>query len=436
MQDYLIWKGWSKYMTENLTKHDSTNHIVIDTNIFIENLEGLKDRVDKISGDSAEETFVVITTVLEELDNLKMSKNEDVAYRARRALNYIEDYEDCFEFYVSENEDITKADNIILDFCKVNNYCIATYDRAMRIKSHVRDIDVINIGKKDRFEHFKGYTVVEIDMEDEEEQRFYASLYESPEQNKHDLYVNEYLIIRDKSSEKYDKDGEFIGYSTTDILRWNGSRLVGLKTPHKSVISPLNDLQRCALDLLYNQDIPIKIIAGAYGSGKTKLSVAVGHHLVEEKDLYSKLVFVRNHDMDNGADSIGALPGTLQDKTDLYFHPLTQHLPMGDFHAEKMEREGKLEKHVTCLIKGLSISGFMINDESGDLTIKDIKRVGSRIQDGCVVFCGDWEQSEGKYMKNNGLLHLINHTKDEPLTGVVVLDRDVRSPGSRVFASL
>lgn len=415
---------------------ETKEYVVIDTNIFIENLEGLRDLIEKKSEDCSCEAFVIITTVLEELDNLKMSKNDDVAYRARRSLAYIEDYEHCFEFEVSENENIAKPDNIILDFCKRSGYTIATYDRAMRIKAAVHGIKTMDVGKKDRFEHYKGYTIIEIDMDDEDEQRFYASIYESPEQNKLDLYVNEYLIIRDKSAEKYDKNGEFVGFTTIDIRRWDGKNFVGLKTPPKNVISPLNDLQKCALDLLYNQDIPVKIIAGTYGSGKTKLSVAVGYHLVEEKGLYSKLIFVRNHDMDNGADSIGALPGTLQDKTDLYFNPLTQHLPMGEFHAEKMEREGKLEKHVTCLIKGLSISGFMISDESGDLTIKEIQRVGSRIQDGCVVFCGDWKQSEGKYVKNNGLLHLINHTKDNKLVGAVVLDLDVRSDASKVFADL
>lgn len=39
-------------------------------------------------------------------------------------------------------------------------------------------------------------------------------------------------------------------------------------------------------------------------------------------------------------------------------------------------------------------------------------------------------------MANNGMTQFIEQTKDESLVGVVVLDLDVRSEASRVFADL
>ena len=53
-----------------------------------------------------------------------------------------------------------------------------------------------------------------------------------------------------------------------------------------------------------------------------------------------------------------------------------------------------------------------------------------------VLFTGDWKQSENKYKQDNGLLKLIESGKGNPLVGIVVLDEDVRSASSKVFADL
>ena len=75
--------------------------------------------------------------------------------------------------------------------------------------------------------------------------------------------------------------------------------------------------------------------------------------------------------------------------------------------------------------------------EAEDSSLKQIKQIGSRIdKDGCICVVGDWKQTSGKYLADNGMVQLIEQTKDESLVGVVVLDLDVRSEASKVFAEL
>lgn len=63
--------------------------------------------------------------------------------------------------------------------------------------------------------------------------------------------------------------------------------------------------------------------------------------------------------------------------------------------------------------------------------------MGSRLEENsCIVFSGDWKQASGKYKENSGMKHLIDKTKGNPLVGVVVLDEDVRSEASKIFADL
>ena len=82
-------------------------------------------------------------------------------------------------------------------------------------------------------------------------------------------------------------------------------------------------------------------------------------------------------------------------------------------------------------------STFVFVEESEDMDLKILKLIGSRIEsDSCVVFCGDYKQSEQKYRRNNGLFQLIEKLKGNPLVGIIVLNEDVRSEASKVFVDI
>ncbi|WP_214607216.1 hypothetical protein, partial [Mycobacterium tuberculosis] len=123
----------------------------------------------------------------------------------------------------------------------------------------------------DEIELYKGYKVVTLSPNE------MSHLYSHTKDNPFDLRINEYLIIKDETRPLLDGEGDGKDeYQTVDILRWDGNDLVQLRQPPKKVVKAENDLQRCAIDLLYNKQIPIKVIAGTYGSGKSFLATKMG----------------------------------------------------------------------------------------------------------------------------------------------------------------
>lgn len=268
--------------------------------------------------------------------------------------------------------------------------------------------------------------------------------------NDYGFVVNEYLSVHNSDlDEEYD-------------YRFDGRKFIELKKPSLSkVIKPLNKPQLFALDLLNNKNIPIKIIAGGFGTGKTKLSVKTGLDLVVSKEIYKTLIFLRNPIVADSTD-IGFLPGTKEEKIYSFCRPFLQYIEnpelssfksknknkhkekdeeqfyLEDEYAEYLIRQGKIKMDVISYLKGVSLDdSYVIMDEAEDLNTKLIKLVGSRIgEKSCIVFLGDWKQAENKYKSDNGLLTLINKGRGDPLVGIVVLDEDVRSPTSKFFANL
>lgn len=402
--------------------------VMFDTNVLMDNPDVIQEYIDK------NYLIHIPIVVIEELDYLKRSDGER-GYKARRAIKSIESNLSEIEILILELGGDSSNDDLIIRYAKASKCVLVTSDLNMLIKAKGYGVDSKKyILSEDR--NYKGYRFLNIGSDNLFENEIYSLIQSGVYNDELNMFLNEYLIIKDQNFPIYDKiDGMILGYKTSAILRWNGSELLKLKLPPEKVIEPLNDLQKCTLDLLYNKDIPIKIVAGCYGSGKTLSAVRVGVHHVE-KGNYSKLVLLRNNDTDSGK-SPGHLPGTLEDKTNILFRTMTQHFPMKEAHSDKMERDGLLEKHITYFIKGLSIGGYIIMDEAEDCTIKDIKMIGSRMEkDSCLVLCGDWKQSEGRYKNDNGLIHLLNQTKNDPLVGACVMNLDVRSEASKVFAEL
>ena len=399
--------------------------IVVDTNIFM-SIDVLKKLTEDYS-------VVVPLITLEELDNLKDSRNDSRTHKARIAIKYLNANYDDFIFDNKEYEG--KPDNQIISVAEHYKSALATNDICVKVKSKIKNMEVLSfLGNE---QDYKGYRVLEIDTNENSNNELLARLYQYPDENILDLYINEYLIIKDKANPIFDEDYDYkIGYKTIDIMRWDGFTYTKLKLPPKRVISPLNDLQACALDLLGNKNVPIKIIAGGHGSGKTMMATVMGVHFVEDKGNYSKLVLVRNTDTKESGD-IGFLPGDITDKTGVLFQTMAQHFPQKEYQFEKMQNEGRVECHIPYFMKGLSLSGFMIFDEAEDATLSTLIKIGTRVEkDSAICLTGDWKQANGVYKSDNGMVRMIEQTKDNPLVGTIVLDDDVRSDISKVFANL
>lgn len=396
-----------------------------DTNALLNGLKKVKQ----------EKFFYTSTKVLSEIERIKndKSKDEEIKYKARQLSNFLRKNRDIYEAIVVNSTHYEllysmhleiNADNIILACAKI-------ISKEKKIVFITDDISCANIAEK--------IFNLQVEMSDDEELSLYKGYKEisgntefinrmfediNNDKNTYNLVQNEYLIITNTDIDQ------------TYEYRWNNNRLEDLKLPPSEFIKGLNPQQRCALDLLNNIKIPIKILAGNYGSGKTMLSVEMGLYNVLKKGNYNKLTLIRNPI--GSGEAIGFLPGTKEDKILEFYKPILQYLDGGEQQMIRMIQLGQLEMEIPFFLKGITISSsYTIVDEAEDLDIKTLKLIGTRINESsCIVFAGDYKQAEYKFTKNNGLLKLIEKTKGNPLVGVVVLSEDVRSKGSKVFAGI
>ncbi len=373
-------------------------------------------------------------TVLEELDKIKHGIDAEKSYKARQAIRQIEDatnieYKLDYTYSLPIWLDRNVPDNKILGFAKENctinkNVVLLSNDINMRIKAKALGIPCEKYSGNDKSDEiYKGYKTLSGGT------YFINELFENIGKgiNDYNFVINEYLLLYNSDTDKLSE------------LRFDGQKFVQLKLPDSKVIKGKNSEQRFALDLLFNKDIPIKIIAGGFGSGKTLLSVKTGLHHVVDKGTYKNMMFIRNPIVTDGAE-IGFLPGDKSEKIYDFCRPFLQYVedPKNQFFADNLIKEDKIKMDVISFLKGVSIEdSYVIMDESEDLNVKLMKLVGSRIGDkSCIVFTGDWNQAENKYKHDNGLLKLIQEGKGNKLVGIVVLDEDLRSPASKVFAEL
>ena len=238
------------------------------------------------------------------------------------------------------------------------------------------------------------------------------------------LCTNEYLIIRnsDDGSERE--------------MRFDGEKLVTLKLPSSKHIKGKNSLQRCALDMLGNNDIKICAILGTYGSGKTILSLRMALYNVTEKMLQDKILGVRNAVSEGG--EIGYLKGDFESKTDWLFLPLAQNLPGGTYELDSLKQRGVLESNIIYFMKGTTYNDtIIVVDEAEDLNERALRLVGTRVgQNGRIFLAGDYQQSVVNSSSENPLVKMCKEFKGNPLFACIYLEDDVRSETSKLFANL
>lgn len=395
--------------------------VFVDTNILMSNPEKLFDTYDRI---------IICGVVLQELDKHKYSSDENKKYQARLATRLIEQNEDKIQYEIREGSaslpfyfDMGSNDNkilsILLDLRVSDDSIVALSNdlnfrqkcKLLKIPCEKFNCDISETG-------YKGY--LELNLNSEEINQLYEDL--SNGINNFNLIENQYVIIHEKGKKK---PLEF---------RYSKNKLEDLKLPSSKVIKGVNSQQRCALDLLNNNDIPIKIIAGAYGSGKSYLTTKMGLYHIFDKGTYGKMLLLRNP-LGSG-EEIGFLPGNKDEKIADFFKCIEQYVDPSITKDKNIY--DYIKKDIPFYIKGMSYgSTYVLVDESEDMDLKILKLIGSRIEsDSCVVFCGDYKQSEYKYQHNNGLYQLIEKLKGNPLVGIVVMDEDVRSEASKVFADI
>ena len=394
--------------------------LFLDTNVLIEN----PDYFDEMP-------FIISDKTLFELEEIKSSRSkaDDVRSAARKAIRFLNEHKDQYEVIVYNNSikelinsyNIPETPDNIICACaawysiNVTPIKFITFDVGCRvIAEQVFGLDVEEFEHQD--EIYKGYVKIAGDTE-------YINNY----MNNLDYskwYTNEYIIINNTDDDSIKE------------MRFDGSMFVPLKLPPSKIIKGKNSLQRCALDLLNNQNITICALLGTPGGGKDYLSVRYGVYAVQEKG-YQQGITVCREPISSGRES-GYLPGTLDEKIGLYFKPIEEQLNGKEFEFNTLQQRGQLEVITPHYIKGRTfISQYMICEESEDLTEKQIRLIGTRLgEESRIIFSGDYKQSEILNTKENSLIKMCNFFKGNPRFGCIYLEEDVRSTTSKMFANM
>ena len=377
------------------------------------------------------ERFYVSSVSLHEPENIKTSKNktEDVRYKARKLSHLLDEHYNDYDVVVYNFEisdyivdtlglDVTIPDNQIVGTAKyisekedvvfiTNDICLKNIARYLRL-------DVCSVVGKENI--YKGYKIIKGTSE--------QINIAMENMDFSDWNVNEYLIIKniDDDSEKE--------------MRFDGEKFVSLKLPSSKFIKAKNSLQRCALDILNNQDITIAAILGGFGSGKTHLSMQMALYNVNEKGYQSKILGVRSPQGEG--KEVGFLPGDLNSKVEGFFEPLTQQLNGGEFELESLKQRGVLETNIPFYMKGTTYNDtILVVDEAEDLDEKQIRLVGTRVgSNSKIYFAGDYKQSVINTTTNNALVKMCNEFKGNKQFATIYLGEDVRSSTSKMFANL
>ena len=394
-----------------------------DTNAILE----LQDKM-------FEYDFCISSISLQEMENIKTSgrKDDETKYKARKALHLLDENKDKYEVviyttamenYIIEKQLEVTPDTKIIASCAFSrgllsqdtDFVFVTNDIACKmIASKIFGLEVESVGEKENI--YKGYRVIK--GSSEQINTIMGNMDFS------DWNINEYLIIQntDDNSEKE--------------MRFDGEKFVALKLPSSKFIKAKNSLQRCALDILNNQDITIAAILGGFGSGKTHLSMQMALYNVNEKGYQSKILGVRSPQGEG--KEVGFLPGDLNSKVEGFFEPLTQQLNGGEFELESLKQRGVLETNIPFYMKGTTYNDtILVVDEAEDLDEKQIRLVGTRVgSNSKIYFAGDYKQSVINTTTNNALVKMCNEFKGNKQFATIYLGEDVRSETSKMFADL
>jgi phosphate starvation-inducible PhoH-like protein len=134
---------------------------------------------------------------------------------------------------------------------------------------------------------------------------------------------------------------------------------------------------------------------GAAGTGKTWLATALAAQALDNKRI-EKLILVRP--AVEAGESLGFLPGELEEKFEPYLQPFKQVLyeRLGKGRAEYMLKSGKIEAIPLGYLRGMTFNNcFVILDEAQNTTPTQMKMFLTRIGKNCtVVVNGDTSQTD------------------------------------------
>lgn len=446
-----------KILTISEEKKVTRKTFIIDTNVLIHDFSAIKRFKDN--------DVVIPLAVLEELDSLKRNSDE-VGKNARETIRYIDSLKSekkgdlhtgvaipegpKVRIYLGTKQE--RVENFPLPLDRNSNRFLLT---AFMLKQRGESVVIVS---KDFVTRVKA-EAMDLEAEDYESLKLsYDEMYHGLrriEMPKHDIdvfYKDGFLSV----PHEVFRPNEYILLTSPEnssaICKHNEKtkRLEPLLTLSRDIwgIQPLNVEQRCAIDMLLRDDIPLVTLVGPAGTGKTLLALACGMRKVFDESVYSRILISRPI-VPLGKD-IGYLPGTKEEKLYHWMQPIYDNLEYlcsttsgeGNSAAtlEFIMQSKKIEMEAVTYIRGRSLPKmYMIIDEAQNLTPHEIKTVISRAGKGTkVILTGDPTQIDNPYLDkdSNGLTYTVGRFKNQRLYGHMFLERTERSELASIAADI
>jgi predicted ribonuclease YlaK len=357
------------------------------------------------------------------LDGVPVKDNNDgtIMAAARWYLNELQNKLDNLpkELDADSANEAAKLTTLIDSFCFVTSdlSCFNLAQRVMKLPCE------LSLDCGGAHNDYTGWTKVPMDQGGEEALAM-AYSKDAEQKNLFDTPTNGYILIPNA-----DADENMAG------LRWDGSRYVPIK--YKKIsnrftgdIRPRNDQQRLAFDMLQNDDITVKMLAGTFGSGKTMLMVSSAIDMIE-KHKFDKLIWIRNNIEVKNTKELGALPGTLLEKLGAasFAGPLADHLG-GESGLEYWIKNGQVEVAHLGFIRGRDYkNAILLVSEAENLTKEHIQLLLGRVGEGSMLWLdGDLKQTDEAVFENNsGMRKAISALTGNPHFAYVYMPKTERS---------
>lgn len=309
-----------------------------------------------------EEKILISSITLGELENIKTASNKDpdVKFAARKIMHLLDENEGAYELILykeSFSKPIADAGIEINNDTKIiscgltwqndhpgEEFSFITNDLSCKHLARLFFDSVCSVKEEDS--NYDGYK--EVYMDTDEMSDFYSNQYD----NKYNLYINQYLIVRDAET------GDIVdrlcwtgdGYRTLDFASFP-SKFFGNVKPMSG-----DTYQMLACDSLSNNRITL--LKGPAGSGKTYLSLGFLLHKLEKGRIDKIIIFCNTVATKNSA-KLGFYPGTRDEKLlDSQIGNLLISKLGGRYIVEEMIQEEKLVLLPLSDIRGYDTSGM------------------------------------------------------------------------------